>query len=230
MAWQYSKEEFEKVVRTYNYFAKADDGKYYFIDKNEYYLKAFDPQTQSADIVCEKEGCDHLIDCDAYIDSLWYWLDTIYFYDGHLYIVNKTGDMYTLVQMDKNGANRKDVVKFGEKVPNTDGAVYTMSFNNGYLYYESASGDNYKDTYDAGLMRVSLLTGEIACVVKKADYNNNYASNMKAYGGVEFFTMQNYKTNTDTNGYIYESTGLYLYAIIEQGCSLLSYKYTWLFF
>lgn len=138
--------------------------------------------------------------------------------------------MYTLVQMDKNGANRKDVVKFGEKVPNTDGAVYTMSFNNGYLYYESASRDNYKDTYDAGLMRVSLLTGEIACVVKKADYNNNYASNMKAYGGVEFFTMQNYKTNTDTNGYIYESTGLYLYAIIEQGCSLLSYKYRWLFF
>ena len=75
MAWQYSKEEFEKVVRTYNYFAKADDGKYYFIDENEYYLKAFDPQTQSTDIVCEKEGCDHLIDCDAYIDSLWYWLD-----------------------------------------------------------------------------------------------------------------------------------------------------------
>ena len=75
-----------------------------------------------------------------------------------------------------------------------------------------------------------IKTGEIVCVVKKADYNNNYASNMKAYGGVEFFTMQNYKTNTDTNGYIYESTGLYLYAIIEQECSLLSYKYRWLFF
>lgn len=44
-----------------------------------------------------------------------------------------------------------------------------------------------------------IKTGEIVCVVKKADYNNNYASNMKAYGGVEFFTMQNYKTNTDTN-------------------------------
>ena len=48
-------------------------------------------------------------------------------------------------------------------------------------------------------LKMIIKTGEIVCVVKKADYNNNYASNMKAYGGVEFFTMQNYKTNTDTN-------------------------------
>ncbi len=190
----------------FNYFAKADDGKYYFIDANEYCLKAFDPQTQKAEVVCDKEGCEHLIGCDAYIDSLWYCLDNIYFYDEHLYIVNKTQDMYILVQMDKDGANRKDVVKFGVREPNTDGVVYTMSFNNGYLYYESPSGNGYKDTYDAGLMRVSLSTGEIECVIKKADYNNNYASNMKSYGGVEFFTMVN--TNT---GSVDENTGLYMY-------------------
>lgn len=93
-------------------------GGYYFIQTTDGISKIafFDETTQEAVAVCAKPECTHSDNtCNAYLcdmkqtGSALYLTDTIYCYNGYLYLIQCEGGMGKLVRIHTDGSARETI-------------------------------------------------------------------------------------------------------------------------
>ena len=190
-------------------FCADDNGNYYYIDENDYCLMIFDAETKAARPVCEKEDCDHLeMDCTAYIDPFMYCMNSLYYYDGYLYMVSRYDRRYCLIRMNTDGSSRKNVTTLGYEEQTGYENIYNFAFCGEYIYYvERDFGTITGDEYSNVLFRQPLYNGDYEVVVGLGDYEEGVPARVKAYGNNVYYLIGDYNEKTGTPEY----SGLYIY-------------------
>ncbi len=198
-----------------NYITKGQDGLYYYIDANEYCLKVFNPETGKSTVPCDKPDCDHIYQCDAHMDSFEYALESLYAYGGHLYAIRMTQGVYSLEQMDLDGANRKNIGTLSNVKPGGKIVDYTVVFYNDSVYYNTFDEN---DREEDALICMSLQTGEKKSAVKCRDIEGKNVSVVKVYGDKLFFLAgkRSVVMNGQETGVQIDNIGLYEYDATDE--------------
>lgn len=163
--------------------AKGDDGYYYLQDSGEgMLLKKFDGKT--AAVVCTKDGCTHDTD-DCYARfTADYLKKTLYYYNGHIFMVRVEDSMAKLVQINNDGSERKDVA---DLVKNHGDATLSLVFNDNCVYVYDNTGTLGMDKDNTNIIReVNLTTGESSDVFTH-ESKNSAIINAKSYGNKLLF-------------------------------------------
>ena len=116
--WGTTQNESQNYWNPDNHAVAKGMGGYYFIQTTDGISKIafFDETTQDAVAVCAKPECTHSDNtCNAYLcdmkqtGSALYLTDTIYCYNGYLYLIQCEGGMGKLVRIHTDGSARETI-------------------------------------------------------------------------------------------------------------------------
>lgn len=186
--------------------AAAANGYYYIcgepISTNSYhYLYFYEYNTARNYPVCSNAVCDHSNEkCDAHtiLNNIIY--DSIWYYKGRLYMVERTEEYDQVISYDLTGRDRKNHTKL-----NVDGFVVwdlqssmSMCFNDGYVYYIT------NNALQPSLYRVSISDGSTPELLKT--YDNSKGETIKirlsAITGRVFINFEKKDVDTGVSTYL----------------------------
>ena len=103
----------------------------------DYLIRFAEPGSHDFHILCNKPECKHEdTNCNAYMDI------ALGYYNGHLYGVQDNNQEFTLIQMDMDATNHREIVDLPKQFePNgTSHLGGGYFFDNGFLIYVAAAG------------------------------------------------------------------------------------------
>lgn len=171
-------------------FARAENG-YYFMADNGKSLMYFDMVTNEVVPVCAKPDCSHDdYNCNSYLGLAEYLLFSVYYYDGHVYLLKDNMGKVQLTQISQDGASRKAICD----VFTTDGGnSYDVVFHDNKAYIYDHCGnfiDNNANTESqVSIKSVDLSTGEISDIYSVTGVNIGFC-NARSYGDNLFFIIR----------------------------------------
>jgi len=214
--------------------AAAENG-YYYITKNSdhgnnsaptygYFLYYYDMTSQTTVPLCSKLECRHNdSNCDAYISDNECLGHMIWYYDGRLFMIERTDENDNLVSYDKEGRNKETVCILSDSnavVGFKDSVDNVACVNNGSLYYETYDS---KSDY-VTLKKVDLKSESKPQIIGTISINPN-ASSSNAF---RFYPFQD-KVYIFENQYISASdltNSIYKYDVNENDLSnVVEFKY-----
>ena len=216
--WGTTQNESQNYWNPDNHAVAKGMGGYYFIQTTDGISKIafFDETTQEAVAVCAKPECTHSDNtCNAYLcdmkqtGSALYLTDTIYCYNGYLYLIQCEGGMGKLVRIHTDGSAREIIA---DLFANTGVSSISLVFheNDGdKLYFVIREYTKNKETKAVssdykGLFEYDFATGDTRKVID-ADVCDYHAD-----------------TENQTLFYFVQGTGLYAYDM-TQGSNTLIY-------
>lgn len=214
--------------------AAAEDG-YYYITENiyhngnsqsthSYFIDYYDMTSQTTVPLCSKLECQHKdSDCDAYISENNCLGHMIWYYNGRLFMIERTDENDCLVSYDKEGRNKENVCTLsdGEAVIGFKNSLEGIAcVNNGYLYYVVYNSEN---DY-VNMKRVELKSNPTPQEIKTISINPNTSS----YNAFRLYPFEN-KVYIFENQYITASDitySIYKYDVNENNISsIVEFKY-----
>lgn len=166
-------ENSEEVSRVSQGVQITDEGMFY-IDGYTEMMKFYDFGLKTVIPLCDRPNCQHnSTECNAYVKDLAWSI--MGYHDGQVYYIDASDVELPLYVCDKNGANRKVLVKL-----NTNPQEYTcfiatcaiFAKNQLYMavqydpYAKTLTGELNKDAniYDSQILKIDLKNGEIQIV------------------------------------------------------------------
>ena len=114
------------------FFIETEKGNYCMNPLRDYLIRFAEPGSHDFHILCNKPECKHEdTNCNAYMDI------ALGYYNGHLYGVQDNNQEFTLIQMDMDATNHREIVDLPKQFePNgTSHLGGSYFFDNGFLIY-----------------------------------------------------------------------------------------------
>ena len=192
-------------------------GGYYFIQTTDGISKIafFDETTQEAVAVCAKPECTHSDNtCNAYLfdmkqtGSALYLTDTIYCYNGYLYLIQCEGGMGKLVRIHTDGSARETIA---DLFANTGVSSISLVFHENDVYaYDDTGHAGQEEEAEEVIKKISLTDGTEQTVFS---YTGTGASidRGRSFGDKLYFVIREYTKNKETKAVSSDYKGLFEY-------------------
>ena len=192
-------------------------GGYYFIQTTDGISKIafFDETTQEAVPVCAKPECTHSDNtCNAYLcdmkqtGSALYLTDTIYCYNGYLYLIQCEGGMGKLVRIHTDGSARETIA---DLFANTGVSSISLVFHENDVYaYDDTGHAGQEAEAEEVIKKISLTDGTEQTVFS---YTGTGASidRGRSFGDKLYFVIREYTKNKETKAVSSDYKGLFEY-------------------
>ena len=138
------------------FFIETEKGNYCMNPLRDYLIRFAEPGSHDFHILCNKPECKHEdTNCNAYMDI------ALGYYNGHLYGVQDNNQEFTLIQMDMDATNHREIVDLPKQFePNgTSHLGGSYFFDNGFLIYVAMPPQADPD-YALPVYKIQLETGE----------------------------------------------------------------------
>ena len=139
-----------------DFFIETEKGNYCMNPLLDFLVRFADPGSHDFHILCNKPECKHEdTNCNAYMDI------ALGYYNGHLYGVQDNNQEFTLIQMDMDATNHREIVDLPKQFePNgTNHLGGSYFFDNGFLIYVAMPPQADPD-YALPVYKIQLETGE----------------------------------------------------------------------
>ena len=137
------------------FFIETEKGNYCMNPLRDYLIRFAEPGSHDFHILCNKPECKHEdTNCNAYMDI------ALGYYNGHLYGVQDNNQEFTLIQMDMDATNHREIVDLPKQFePNgTSHLGGSYFFDNGFLIYVAMPPQADPD-YALPVYKIQLETG-----------------------------------------------------------------------
>ena len=137
------------------FFIETEKGNYCMNPLRDYLIRFAEPGSHDFHILCNKPECKHEdTNCNAYMDI------ALGYYNGHLYGVQDNNQEFTLIQMDMDATNHREIVDLPKQFePNgTSHLGGSYFFDNGFLIYV-AMPPQADPEYALPVYKIQLETG-----------------------------------------------------------------------
>ena len=137
------------------FFIETEKGNYCMNPLRDYLIRFAEPGSHDFHILCNKPECKHEdTNCNAYMDI------ALGYYNGHLYGVQDNNQEFTLIQMDMDATNHREIVDLPKQFePNgTSHLGGSYFFDNGFLIYVVMPPQADPD-YALPVYKIQLETG-----------------------------------------------------------------------
>ena len=137
------------------FFIETEKGNYCMNPLRDYLIRFAEPGSHDFHILCNKPECKHEdTNCNAYMDI------ALGYYNGHLYGVQDNNQEFTLIQMDMDATNHREIVDLPKQFePNgTSHLGGGYFFDNGFLIYVAMPPQADPD-YALPVYKIQLETG-----------------------------------------------------------------------
>ena len=137
------------------FFIETEKGNYCMNPLRDYLIRFAEPGSHDFHILCNKPECKHEdTNCNAYMDI------ALGYYNGHLYGVQDNNQEFTLIQMDMDATNHREIVDLPKQFePNgTNHLGGSYFFDNGFLIYVAMPPQADPD-YALPVYKIQLETG-----------------------------------------------------------------------
>ena len=181
--WGTTQNESQNYWNPDNHAVAKGMGGYYFIQTTDGISKIafFDETTQEAVPVCAKPECTHSDNtCNAYLcdmkqtGSALYLTDTIYCYNGYLYLIQCEGGMGKLVRIHTDGSARETIA---DLFANTGVSSISLVFHENDVYaYDDTGHAGQEEEAEEVIKKISLTDGTEQTVFS---YTGTGASNIQ---------------------------------------------------
>lgn len=202
-------------------FARGEKG-YYFVetkdlpDKNVIrgdFVQYMDEETGKYTYLCGKPDCNHNnTDCNAYLNTLTYSGDKIYYYDGSIYLMeNDKGEgLVYLVRMKADGSARERLFDIG--VLGGVNEHYNLTFLDGSVYIYQRQGSVTGLSENTAKIRRRSLDGKEDEVIYEYTGMGAVTYALKGYGDKLFFVVEEEKRKEQNSQVVtYVHQGLFVY-------------------
>ena len=138
------------------FFIETEKGNYCMNPLRDYLIRFAEPGSHDFHILCNKPECKHEdTNCNAYMDI------ALGYYNGHLYGVQDNNQEFTLIQMDMDATNHREIVDLPKQYDLSGGSSGGGSyfFDNGYLIFLAFPSTSNPD-YALPVYKIQLETGE----------------------------------------------------------------------
>lgn len=198
-------------ILTHN-FAKGESG-YYFMDTENKCLMHFNPADKELTPVCNKENCSHNDEnCYAYLDPMVYIPVSVWYYKGYIYLLKYDDGNVVLVQVNKNGDEKKDLCIIGSA--DVISNKYNIVFHDDCIYIYNTSINDMMDKKSTNYIKKISLNGEINEIIYENKNDNIMINTAKSYGSNLFFTVENIEIDSGNKNNLsirFDSLGLFSY-------------------
>jgi len=137
------------------FFIETEKGNYCMNPLRDYLIRFAEPGSHDFHILCNKPECKHEdTNCNAYMDI------ALGYYNGHLYGVQDNNQEFTLIQMDMDATNHREIVDLPKQFePNgTSHLGGSYFFDNSFLIYVAMPPQADPD-YALPVYKIQLETG-----------------------------------------------------------------------
>ena len=137
------------------FFIETEKGNYCMNPLRDYLIRFAEPGSHDFHILCNKPECKHEdTNYNAYMDI------ALGYYNGHLYGVQDNNQEFTLIQMDMDATNHREIVDLPKQFePNgTSHLGGSYFFDNGFLIYVAMPPQADPD-YALPVYKIQLETG-----------------------------------------------------------------------
>ena len=215
--WGTTQNESQNYWNPDNHAVAKGMGGYYFIQTTDGISKIafFDETTQEAVAVCAKPECTHSDNtCNAYLcdmkqtGSALYLTDTIYCYNGYLYLIQCEGGMGKLVRIHTDGSARETIA---DLFANTGVSSISLVFHENDVYaYDDTGHAGQEEEAEEVIKKISLTDGTEQTVFS---YTGTGASidRGRSFGDKLYFVIREYTKNKETKAVSSDYKGLFEY-------------------
>lgn len=215
--WGTTQNESQNYWNPDNHAVAKGMGGYYFIQTTDGISKIafFDETTQEAVAVCTKPECTHSDNtCNAYLcdmkqtGSALYLTDTIYCYNGYLYLIQCEGGMGKLVRIHTDGSARETIA---DLFANTGVSSISLVFHENDVYaYDDTGHAGQEAEAEEVIKKISLTDGTEQTVFS---YTGTGASidRGRSFGDKLYFVIREYTKNKETKAVSSDYKGLFEY-------------------
>ena len=215
--WGTTQNESQNYWNPDNHAVAKGMGGYYFIQTTDGISKIafFDETTQEAVAVCAKPECTHSDNtCNVYLcdmkqtGSTLYLTDTIYCYNGYLYLIQCEGGMGKLVRIHTDGSARETIA---DLFANTGVSSISLVFHENDVYaYDDTGHAGQEEEAEEVIKKISLTDGTEQTVFS---YTGTGASidRGRSFGDKLYFVIREYTKNKETKAVSSDYKGLFEY-------------------